>query len=350
MIGTAVETRGATAAKANTSAVHAAAAAAGGRAIRSIDFRRSETGAARLIVRLSDPRTPINLKQQGSQIMIDFSGTDLPKNLQRRYDTMDFATPVSGFDAARLNGDTQIVLDARGEVEPLAYQSDDEYVVEVSAAKKAGQNQAPEAKKEYKGERLTLNFQTSKRARCCSCWLMPVARTSWSATLWAAASLATAERSLGPGAGYRAAHQGPGQAAGRQRHHRCPRRRTLLARKGGSRRQEGAAGTRAAACGIPAGQLRQGLGYRQSVARHGHRRRLGRWFGWQRPERGALVARARLGRRPYNTLLLQDTADRIADVRRLWRRSTFRFARCSSKRALSWSPTTTNGISARSWD
>jgi type IV pilus assembly protein PilQ len=157
MIGTAVETRGAAAAKANTSAVHAATA--GGRAIRSIDFRRSETGAGRLIVRLSDPRTPINLKQQGSQIMIDFSGTDLPRNLQRRYDTMDFATPVSGFDAAKLNGDTQIVLDARGEVEPMAYQSDDEYVVEVSAAKKAGQNQAADAKKEYKGERLTLNFQ-----------------------------------------------------------------------------------------------------------------------------------------------------------------------------------------------
>jgi len=159
MIGTAIETRGAATAKTNTPAAHAAAAPAGGRAIRSIDFRRSETGAGRLIVRLSDPRTPINLKQQGSQVMIDFSGTDLPRNLQRRYDTMDFGTPVSGFDAAKLNGDTQIVLDARGEVEPLAYQSDDEYVVEVSAAKKPGQSQAVEAKKEYKGERLTLNFQ-----------------------------------------------------------------------------------------------------------------------------------------------------------------------------------------------
>ncbi|HEY3809354.1 MAG TPA: type IV pilus secretin PilQ [Steroidobacteraceae bacterium] len=135
------------------------AAAPGGRAIRSIDFRRSETGAGRLIVRLSDPRTSINLKQQGNQIVIDFSGTDLPKNLQRRYDTLDFGTPVTSFQAARLNGDTQIVLDAGGEVEPLAYQSDNEYVVEVSAAKKPDQNAGVEQKKEYKGERLTLNFQ-----------------------------------------------------------------------------------------------------------------------------------------------------------------------------------------------
>jgi type IV pilus assembly protein PilQ len=77
----------------------------------------------------------------------------------RRYDTLDFGTPVSGFDAARIDGDTRIVLDATGEFEPMAYQSDDEYVVEVSAVKKAGQGAVADQKKEYKGERLTLNFQ-----------------------------------------------------------------------------------------------------------------------------------------------------------------------------------------------
>jgi len=158
LVGTAVESRAA--ARTSAGAAHATGAvAATGRAIRSIDFRRSETGAGRLIVRLSDPRTPINLQQQGSQIMIDFSGTDLPKNLMRRYDTLDFGTPVTGFDVVRANGDTRIVLDAPGEIEPLAYQSDDEYVVEVSTAHKPGQNAAAEQKKEYKGERLTLNFQ-----------------------------------------------------------------------------------------------------------------------------------------------------------------------------------------------
>jgi type IV pilus assembly protein PilQ len=157
MVGTAVASRPAVAATAASPSQPAAAGS--GRAIRSIDFRRSETGAARLIVRLSDPRTPINLKQQGSQIMIDFSGTDLPKNLQRRYDTMDFGTPVTGFDVARSNGDTQIVIDASGEVDPLAYQSDNEYVVEVSTVKKPDPNAAVDAPKQYKGERLTLNFQ-----------------------------------------------------------------------------------------------------------------------------------------------------------------------------------------------
>jgi type IV pilus assembly protein PilQ len=111
------------------------------------------------VVRLSDPRTPIDLKQQGSQILVDFAGTDLPKTLTRRYDTMDFGTPVTGFDAEKVNGDTRIVISATGNFEQLAYQSDDQYVVEVTPVRKvAGANPADQ-KKEYKGERLTLNFQ-----------------------------------------------------------------------------------------------------------------------------------------------------------------------------------------------
>lgn len=147
------------------SAAHPAAgagtvAAASGRAIKSIDFRRSETGAGRLIVRLSDPRTPIDLSQQGSQILVDFRDTELPKNLTRRYDTLDFGTPVTGFDAQRSNnGDTHIVINATGDFDQLAYQSDDEYVVEVTPTRKAAVANPADVKKEYKGERLTLNFQ-----------------------------------------------------------------------------------------------------------------------------------------------------------------------------------------------
>ena len=130
------------------------------RAIRSLDFRRSETGAGRLVVRLSDPRTPIDLKQQGSQILIDFAGTDLPRNLTRRYDTMDFGTPVTGFDAERINGSTRVVINATGEFDQLAYQSDDQYVVEISPKRKAAAAENPaDEKQQFTGERLTLNFQ-----------------------------------------------------------------------------------------------------------------------------------------------------------------------------------------------
>jgi type IV pilus assembly protein PilQ len=111
----------------------------------------------RLVVKLSDPRTPINLSQQGSQIIVNFSDAALPKKLARRYDTQDFGTPVSGFDALRVGNDTRIVLSATGEFQQLAYQSDDQYVVEVQPVVKAAAS--TEDKKVYSGEKLSLNFQ-----------------------------------------------------------------------------------------------------------------------------------------------------------------------------------------------
>ena len=127
------------------------------RELRSIDFRRGEGGVGRLVVQLSDPRTPINLSQQGSQIIVNFADAALPKKLARRYDTQDFGTPVSGFDALRVGNDTRIVLSATGEFQQLAYQSDDQYVVEVQPVTKAAT--VSEEKRVYNGEKLSLNFQ-----------------------------------------------------------------------------------------------------------------------------------------------------------------------------------------------
>jgi type IV pilus assembly protein PilQ len=134
----------------------AALAAAGQRTIRSIDFRRSSDGAGRILVRLTDPHTHINLRQIGSQIVVDFDA-DLPKNLARRYDASDFGTPIGSFDASRVGNGTRIAINASGDYEQLAYQSDDQYVVEVQPQRKAAVTQ--DDKPQYTGERLTLNFQ-----------------------------------------------------------------------------------------------------------------------------------------------------------------------------------------------
>src|SRR5271168_3387277 len=126
------------------------------RAIKTIDFRRGADGTGRVIVQLTDPRTPVNVRQEGNQIVVDFAGTLMPKNLMRRYDVMDFATPVQTVDAVRVEGSTRLVISAQGDFEQLAYQSDNQYTIEVKPSTK---RTAQEDKKEYTGERLTLNFQ-----------------------------------------------------------------------------------------------------------------------------------------------------------------------------------------------
>ncbi len=143
----------------STVATAAQAAPRSGRGIQSIDFRRASdgSGAGRLIVKLNDPRTPVNLRQQGNQVLVDFVGADLPANLQRRFDVSDFATPVNGFDAVRTSGGTQLVISASGDFEQLAYQSDDQYVIEIQPRKQ--QRVQAEDKPAYTGERMTANFQ-----------------------------------------------------------------------------------------------------------------------------------------------------------------------------------------------
>ena len=150
----------ATAAAAAPAAASAPVAAGpmSGREIRSIDFRRGDHGVGRLVVKLSDPRTAINLSQQGSQIIVNFSDAALSAKLARSYDTQDFGTPVTGFDAMHANNGTRIVLNTTGDFQQLAYQSDDEYVVEVQPLTKAAAAAADD-KKVYSGEKLSLNFQ-----------------------------------------------------------------------------------------------------------------------------------------------------------------------------------------------
>jgi len=132
------------------------AAPATERSIRTIDFRRGSDGTGRVIVQLTDPRTPVNVRQEGNQVVVDFAGTLMPKNLMRRYDVMDFATPVQTVDAVRVDGNSRLVITAQGDFEQLAYQSDNEYTIEIKPSLKRA---SADDKKEYTGERLTLNFQ-----------------------------------------------------------------------------------------------------------------------------------------------------------------------------------------------
>jgi len=134
------------------------AASAGGRSINNIDFRRGDTGEGRLIVDLSDPKTDINATVEGQRIKLEFKGTNLPENLQRRFDVVDFATPVKVVDAQSTSMGAVVYLQASGEYDYLAYQTDNQYVVSVKPLTK---EEVEERKKEfaYTGQRLSLNFQ-----------------------------------------------------------------------------------------------------------------------------------------------------------------------------------------------
>ena len=138
-----------------------ASSSGGARAISSVDFRRTKDGGGRVVVQLTDPSTPVDIRQEGGRVVAVFKDTGLPAELMRRLDVMDFATPVTTVDTLRTNLDTRIVISADGKYEQLAYQSDNEFTIEINpsaASAEEGSNLFSETK-EYEGQRLTLNFQ-----------------------------------------------------------------------------------------------------------------------------------------------------------------------------------------------
>ena len=128
--------------------------------IDNIDFRRGDNGEGRIIVKLSDPSTAVNMGQEGGKIVIDFLNTNLPSTLDRRLNVVDFATPVKEVDTSAYgNGARMVISTISDEYDHLAYQSDDVYTIELKPLTKAELEVQKKDKFGFTGERLSLNFQ-----------------------------------------------------------------------------------------------------------------------------------------------------------------------------------------------
>ena len=116
-----------------------------------------------MVITLSDPGTPVDVRKEGDRILLSFKGTTLPDNLVKRMDVTDFGTPVNLIEASRTALRCPRSASRRQlPFEELAYQSDNVFTVEVSPVVKKAAAATPtlfSSDREYTGERLTLSFQ-----------------------------------------------------------------------------------------------------------------------------------------------------------------------------------------------
>ncbi|HVJ63107.1 MAG TPA: AMIN domain-containing protein, partial [Tahibacter sp.] len=136
------------------------AIAAGGVEVTNIDFRRGKNGEGRILVTFSGEGATTDVKRDGDKMTIDLYNAKLPPNLAQRLDVLDFATPVQFVETRARGNGARMEISAKGPFEQLAYQSGNEYVLEVApkradADKKKDKNAPPE----YTGARVTFNFQ-----------------------------------------------------------------------------------------------------------------------------------------------------------------------------------------------
>ena len=115
--------------------------------------------AGRIIVDLSDNAVGIDLRLQGRGLIIDFQNTALPKNLERRLDVVDFATPVQTVDTFMQGGNSRIAIEPKGLWEHSAYQTDIRFIVEVKPVVEDPTKLIQGTRRGYTGEKLSLNFQ-----------------------------------------------------------------------------------------------------------------------------------------------------------------------------------------------
>ena len=144
--------------------------------VSAIDFKRGDGGSGKLILRFSGNGAAPDLRTMGSNVVIDIGNAQLPASLQRPINVVDFATPVQRVEAHATSSGAQLVLGTKGMFESMAYQSGNEYIVEivpranpVAAAATAGAGKAmgaassgdasASASVRYSGKPVTFNFQ-----------------------------------------------------------------------------------------------------------------------------------------------------------------------------------------------
>jgi type IV pilus assembly protein PilQ len=129
--------------------------------LQDIDFRRGANGEGRIEVDMTKAGASVDVQQQGDNIFVEFVDTLLPASLRRRFDVVDFATPVHTIETSKKGDNVRMIVKSGGRWEHSARQSGTRFVLEVRALTEEEEESARRNRVNggYTGERLSLNFQ-----------------------------------------------------------------------------------------------------------------------------------------------------------------------------------------------
>jgi type IV pilus assembly protein PilQ len=103
--------------------------------LKDLDFRRGADSSGRIVVDLANNQVGVDIRQQGQTLVVEFLKSTLPEGLRRRLDVSDFGTPVQSVTTFQTGDRVRVVIEPKGLWEHSAYQSDNQFVVEVRQQK-----------------------------------------------------------------------------------------------------------------------------------------------------------------------------------------------------------------------
>lgn len=129
------------------------------RSVGNVDFRRDEKGNGRIIISLPDNRVKIETKKAGNTVVVILKGVSAGQG-EKKYNVLDFATPVKNINISTHGADTQVKAYVRGSFNYKTSRKNNELTIHVDKIqRKTTTEELAKKKKTYKGDKLTLNFQ-----------------------------------------------------------------------------------------------------------------------------------------------------------------------------------------------
>lgn len=125
----------------------------------NVDFRRSEEGTGQVILEFSNSNARTDIIERGGSIIVELEDFDVPRELRRRLDVVDFATSVHYINVYRDDENGIVELELDGAFDYLAYQTDNRMTIDVQTVTPAEAQARQEAQFPYSGDRLSLSFQ-----------------------------------------------------------------------------------------------------------------------------------------------------------------------------------------------
>ena len=138
---------------------HRPAPRGGSNVLAPIDFHRTQNGGGRTVIKLPNAATVVESRKVGNVVLVTLKNVKV-RQPRKRIDVMDFATPASYIDITRSGHDVQIKILGGTAFNFTSSRNGNEYIVDLKKVKrKVSVNPLKIKKKVYRGKKLSLNFQ-----------------------------------------------------------------------------------------------------------------------------------------------------------------------------------------------
>lgn len=125
--------------------------------IDTIDFRKTEDGAAQLVVDLTDSMLAVNVKDHLGKLHVEFYNTEIANDLLYTLDVTDFGTIVQEIETFKEDKNTLFVLEMSDKYEFIHEQENNHFLLTVS--EKEEEKSALQQINDFSGQPISLNFQ-----------------------------------------------------------------------------------------------------------------------------------------------------------------------------------------------